>query len=391
MIDHAVDVEARTVQDRRVRRVLILSASYGSGHNEAARCVAAELARRGAEPILLDHFRDVVHPLFDRATRTMYLMLLRHAPAVWGLAYALGDRLASDSPLTFGASRVGARALGATLDRLAPDAVVSVHATPALAMAVLARAGRRVPPHTTVITDFVAHSQWIAPDIDRYCVAAEEVGRDLVARGIPRSRVVVTGVPVRAEFAAAPEPAQARRALGLPADVPVVLAMAGSWGSVGRLPDVARALARTSRPIVGVLVAGHDRDLRASLERLGRGAPLRIFGFVPDLHRLMAAADLVVTKAGGMTLAEAMALEVPLLFYGSLPGQERRNERFAAAAGVALVARGRGDLDRLLDRALRDPGLLEHLRAAMRARRRPDATRTIVDLILADARTGAPR
>jgi processive 1,2-diacylglycerol beta-glucosyltransferase len=374
-----------------VRRVLILTASYGSGHNEAARCVAAELARRGVEPIVLDHFRELVHPLFDRTTRAAYLMLLRRAPAVWGLAYALGDRLTSDSPLTFGVSRVGARALGATLDRLAPDAVVTVHATPAVAMAVLSRTGRRVPPHTTVVTDFVAHSQWVAPGIDRYCVAADEVGHDLIARGIPRARVVVTGVPVRAEFAAAPEPAQARRALGLPADVPVVLAMAGSWGSVGRLPDVARALARMSRPVVGVLVAGHDRELRASLERIAGGTPLRVFGFVPDVHRLMAAADLLVTKAGGMTLAEAMAVEVPLLFYGSLPGQERRNERFAAAAGVALVARGRGDLVRLLDRALRDPGLLEHLRAAMRARRRPDAARAIVDLVLADAPTGAPR
>jgi processive 1,2-diacylglycerol beta-glucosyltransferase len=374
-----------------VRRVLILTASYGSGHNEAARCVASELARRGVEPIVLDHFRDLVHPLFDRATRAAYLMLLRRAPAVWGLAYALGDRLTSDSPLTFGASRVGARALGATLDRLAPDAVVTVHATPAVAMAVLSRTGRRVPPHTTVVTDFVAHSQWVAPGIDRYCVAADEVGHDLVARGIPRGRVVVTGVPVRAEFAAAPDPAQARLALGLPADVPVVLAMAGSWGSVGRLPDIARALGRTSRPIVGVLVAGHDRELRASLERIAVGTSLRVFGFVPDVDRLMAAADLIVTKAGGMTLAEAMAVEVPLLFYGSLPGQERRNERFAAAAGVALVARRGADLARLLDRALGDPELLEHLRAAMRARRRPDAARAIVDLVLADAHSGAPR
>ncbi|HZF05166.1 MAG TPA: glycosyltransferase [Patescibacteria group bacterium] len=375
-----------------MRRILILTASYGSGHNEAARCVAAEVARRGAEPLVVDHFRDLVHPLFDRATRAVYLALLRRLPAVWGLAYALGDRLASDSPLTFGASRMGGRRLGALLERLAPDAVVTVHATPALAMAALARAGRRVPPHTTVVTDFVAHSQWIASGIDRYCVAADEVGHDLVARGIPRERVVVTGVPVRAEFASAPDPREMRRALGLPADVPVVLAMAGSWGSVGRLPDVARTLARIRRPVVGVLVAGHDAALRASLERLAAGSSLRVFGFVPDLHRLMAAADLVVTKAGGMTLAEAMAVEVPLLFYGSLPGQERRNERFAAAAGVALVARRRPDLERLLERALRDPDLLELLRAPMRARRRPDATRTIVDLVLADCvRAGAPR
>jgi processive 1,2-diacylglycerol beta-glucosyltransferase len=375
-----------------VRRVLILTASYGSGHNEAARCVAAELSRRGVEPLIVDHFRDLVHPLFDRVSRGAYMALLRHAPAIWGMAYALGDRLASDSPLTFGASRMGARALGAVLDRLGPDAVITVHATPAVAMAVLARTGRRVPPHTTVVTDFVAHSQWIAQGIDRYCVAADEVGHDLVARGIPRARVVVTGVPVRAEFASAPDAGEARRALGLPADVPVVLAMAGSRGSVGRLPDVARALARTSERVAGVLVAGHDRVLCASLERLAAGTALRVFGFVPDVHRLMAAADLLVTKAGGMTLAEAMAAEVPLLLYGSLPGQERRNERFAAAAGVALVARGRAELDALLDRALHDPGLLDHLRAAMRARRRPDAARAIADLVLADgARAAMPR
>src|SRR5207244_547031 len=216
---------------------LILTASYGSGHNEAARCIAGEVARRGADPVVVDHFRDLVHPLFDRATRAAYLTLLRRLPGVWGLAYAIGDRLASDSPLTFGASRVGARRLGALLDRIAPDAVVTVHATPAVALAALARAGRR-------------------------------------------------------------------------------------------LPDGAGALARVRHPLVGVLVAGHDAGLRATLERLAAGSPLRVFGFVPDVHRLMAAADLVVTKAGGMTLAEAMAVQVPLLFYGSLPGQERRNERF---------------------------------------------------------------
>lgn len=372
-------------------RVLVLTASYGSGHNEAARCVAAELERRGWEAVVVDHFRDLVHPLFDSATRALYLQLLRRAPWVWGVAYALGDRIPSDSPLTFGASRVGQRGLAAALARLTPDAVITVHATPALAMAALARAGERVPPHTTVVTDFVAHSQWIAPGIDRYCVAANEVGRDLVARGIPRERVVVTGVPVRSEFAEPADVHAARRAIGLPADVPVVLAMAGSHGSVGRLPDIAGVLTHARQPVAGVVVAGHDAALRAALERCA-GPALRVFGFVPDVHRLMAAADLIISKAGGMTLAEAMAIEVPLLFYGSLPGQERRNERFAAGAGVALVARTRAELRRGLDRALRDPGLLDELRGAMRARRRPDAVRTIVDLVLADcARASASR
>src|SRR5438094_8694741 len=127
--------------------------------------------------------------------------------------------MASDSPLALGVTRLGARRLGPLLDSLRPDAVVTVHATPATAMSALLAEGRRVPPHTTVVTDFVAHSQWIARGIDRYCVAAEEVGHEFVARGIPREHISVTGVPLRAEFETGVDGAAARRALGLDADV----------------------------------------------------------------------------------------------------------------------------------------------------------------------------
>ena len=96
----------------------------------------------------------------------------------------------------------------------------------------------------------------------------------------------------------------------------------------------------------------------------------------------MAAADLLVTKAGGLTLAEAMVAEVPILAYGSLPGQERRNERFAARAGIALVARSYLELVHLLDRALGDPDLLERLRARIRRVRRRDATERVVSAVL---------
>lgn len=363
-------------------RVLILTASYGSGHNEAARALATALTARGAEPIVVDHFRACAHPLFERLSRAAYAAVLRRAPALWGVAYGLGDRMASDSWMTFGVSRLGATALGVLLDQVAPDAVLTVHATPALAMAELAARGRRVPPHVTVVTDFVAHSQWMAAGIERFCVAADEVGREFVARGIPRERIEVTGVPVRPEFGVAIDGVDARRTLGFTDRAPVVLAMSGSWGGLGRLPHVARALAAAGRPVQGALVAGHDAPLQSKLTVLTAGTRLRVVGYVRDVPRLMAAADLLITKAGGMTLAEAMVAETPLLLYGSLPGQERRNERFASRAGIALVARDQRHLSALIDRALGDPGLLESLRDRMRAYRRPDAARVIADLTL---------
>jgi processive 1,2-diacylglycerol beta-glucosyltransferase len=362
-------------------RVLILSASYGSGHVEAARSLAAAFAGRGAEPVVVDHFRELVHPLFARASRSVYYWLLRRAPWMWALGYTLGDRLDPESPLAFGATRMGMTRLAALLDTMRPDAVVSVHATPAAALASLAAAGRRVPPHTTAVTDFVAHSQWMARPIDRYCVAAEEVRNEFVARGIPPDRVVVTGVPVRSEFSRPVDPAAARAALGLSPRLPTIVAMAGTQGALGRLRDVVGALLALERPMQAVVVAGHDQRLRERLGRLAAGSPLRVVGFVDDVRSLLAAADLLVTKAGGMTLAEAMAAEVPLLLYGSLPGQERGNERFASRAGIALVARSRGELRRLLDRALGDPAAIERLQGSLRRLRRPDAAQHIVDLV----------
>jgi processive 1,2-diacylglycerol beta-glucosyltransferase len=363
-------------------RVLILTASYGSGHNAAAASLATAFADRGAAVTVVDHFRELVHPAFDRASRAVYMALLRRAPMVWGAAYALGDWLPSDSPLAFGMTRIGIGRLAALLDALEPDAVVSVHATPAAAMSALASEGRRLPPHTTVVTDFVAHSQWLARGIDRYCVADADVGHEFVARGIPRERVVVTGVPVRAEFDAAADSGAARQALGLTARLPVVLAMAGSNGSVGRLPDVAWALTRLTRPVQAVLVAGRDEALAETLTRQTVGTGVQVLGFVPEVRSLMAAADLLITKAGGMTLAEAIAAELPMLLYGSLPGQERHNERFAARAGIALAARSKRELVRLLERALAEPETLEHLRESVRRVRHPHAAQRIVAAVV---------
>lgn len=357
-------------------RVLILTASYGSGHNIAAESLAAAFRRAGAEPTVVDHFRQLVHPTFERASRAVYYAMLRRAAPLWGLGYALGDWMASDSPLAFGATRLGATRLARLLARLDPDLVVTVHATPAVTLTALAARGQRVPPHTTVVTDFVAHNQWIARGIERYCVAADEVGYDFVARGIPRERIVVTGVPVREAFERPIAADEARAAFGLSRHQPVALAMAGARGSFGRLSEIADVLSRL--PVQGVVVTGHDEGLAEALRRLALGTSLRVFGYVADVRRLMAAADVLVTKAGGMTLAEAMAAELPLVSYGSLPGQERRNERFAARSGIALVARSRVELRQTLERALGEPALLDGLRSRMRRLRRPDASRRVV-------------
>jgi processive 1,2-diacylglycerol beta-glucosyltransferase len=366
-------------------RVLVLSASYGSGHNAAGDSVAVALGREGADVTVRDYFRDLVGPRFERLTRALYYRVLRHAPHAWAIGYALADRMSTDSPLAFGMTRVGMRALARLLAHDRPDAVVTVHATPAVVMSALVAEGHRVPPHTTVVTDFVAHGQWMAPHADRYCVPAPEVGHEFVARGLAPERVVVTGVPVAPAFDEPMEQAEARRQLGLPADAPVVLAMAGSDGGLGKLVAVTDVLGRLRHPVLGLVVAGRDARLATRLRGSVDGRFIHVLGWRPDIRRLMAAADVLVTKAGGMTIAEAIAAELPMVLHGSLPGQEKRNERFASRAGIALIARSARELARGLERALDEPAILERLRECSRRIRRAHAACSVARAVVADA------
>src|SRR5262249_56252362 len=131
--------------------------------------------------------------------------------------------------------------------------------------------------------------------------------------------------------------------------------------------------------------AGREQRLEARLRELCRANEprIKIFGLVDNVRQLMAAADFLVTKAGGLTLAEAMAAELPVICFGSLPGQEARNERFAAMAGVALVAGSGAQLQRVISAALRDPLLLRNMLERIRLYRRPGAAKAIVELVLA--------
>ncbi len=377
---------------RRLPRVLMLTASYGSGHNRVAATLAEELTRAGARPQVVDHFRDLVHPEFDRLTRALYYAVLRRAPVLWGAAYWLGDQLSVSSPLLMGLNRLGTRKLRRLLAAERPEHIVSVHPTPVAALTELRSGGLPIPPHTTVFTDFVAHTQWIYPFVDRYCVPAEEIAHDLMARGVPRERVTVTGIPVGEEFARpSEERAAARLALGLSPRLPVLLFMDGSAGGFGRLEEAVSTVLRMEEPLQAVVVAGREELLETRLRQLvgGREARVKVFGYVDNIRQLMSAADFLVTKAGGLTLGEALAAELPVICFGSLPGQEARNERFAAMAGVALVASSLAQLQRVIGAALRDPVLLRNIRERIRLYRRPQAARDIVDLIL--ARQGVAR
>jgi processive 1,2-diacylglycerol beta-glucosyltransferase len=365
-------------------RVLILTASYGSGHNRVAEALARELRRAGASVLVVDHFRTLVHPRFDEATQALYALVLRRAPGLWRLAYWWGDQLRGDSPLLLGANRLGAARLARLLDAAAPDHVISVHPTPAASLSFLGRRGRAIPSHTAVLTDFVAHGQWLSSHVDRYCAPAPEIADGLSRRGVPAARIAVTGIPVDAEFAHPRDRVAARRELGFSPGDPCALLMAGAGGVLGRLEEATRVVAALSPPWQAVAVGGRDEPLRRRLQAIARGREerIRVVGYVDNVWQLMAAADVIVTKAGAVTLAEALAAELPVVTFGSLAGHEVRNERFVAGAGAALRAPDGIALADALASLVADSRKLRAMRDRVRALRQPQAARAVAALVL---------
>jgi processive 1,2-diacylglycerol beta-glucosyltransferase len=369
-------------------RLLIATVTAGAGHLQAA--AALEEAWRSLHPDEPVQRLDVLAftpKLYRKAYALGYIKLVAHAPELWGLVF---DR--TDNPnlvrkltrLRRGLAKRVAPKFARQVCRFEPQAVVCTHFMPLEVLGQLktqAQAQHKPwPVMVCVVTDFQAHALWLEPCVDLYCVAAEQTKARLVARGVPATQVVVTGIPVAPQFAARPDRSQARRRLGLRDDLPVLLVLGGGFG-VGPMCAVLTEINKLDRLVQLVVACGRNEPLRRELALADWRQPTRVLGFVNNMHELMAAADLVLTKPGGLTTAEALAVGRPLLIIQPIPGQELANSDFLLEHGAAVKAERVDDLPYRLEQVL-EPTRLARLRRAARALGRPQAAVEICQRIV---------
>ncbi|HZW28397.1 MAG TPA: glycosyltransferase [Trueperaceae bacterium] len=370
-------------------RVLVLSASIGGGHVACAQALEAALLERGVEARHVDLLEHTALP-FRRLYRQAYFDLVRNVP---DLVDWLGRRL--DRRPTEALSvqrRLRARVvrmlsyeLPRIIDRFAPRALVHTHFLGPEVMA--GRVRRRAPlPQAEVITDFFAHSLWLQPGIARYFVAIEEVKVHLVASGVDAQRVRVTGIPVDPAFARLPGQAEARERLGLRSDRDVLLVMAGGLEG-DDLTNVLERLRGLRWPLDVEVVTGRSQRLARLAERFVEPSGpvrVRVHGFVADVPVRMAAADIVLTKPGGLTSSEALAAGLPLLLVSPYPLQEEANATVLLENGAALRVEPLSTLTFKLRRLLAERERLEAMRAAARRLGHPDAAYSVADAVLSE-------
>lgn len=364
----------------------ILSCNYGGGHRRVGEAIAAEWeAETGGRVDLIDFFARFVHPVFDAITKFSYIQSVRHAPVLYGMFYKMTGDIRPDSAVQRAINHMGMDRLEQYLGAEQPDVVCCVHCTPAGTMSDLKIAGRTTVPCLTVITDYVTHSQWIHPYVERYCVPDASVRDGLVARGIPSDRIVVAGLPVEQKFLRPLDRGALMMRFGLNPNAPVVLVMAGAYAMLGGVPDVVGVLADFPQPLQVIVVCGHDRRLEDQVRAQAARSPHRfqVFGYVDIVEELMTVSDLLITKAGGVTVSEALTKRLPMLIYRPIPGQEEGNTRFLLERGAAVVSRTPQELRETLGALLTHTGRLAAMREAVAGLSRPDATRVVVERLAA--------
>ena len=374
-----------------LKRAALLYSHEPSGHSAAARALEAALAEPGRwEAVRLNLSQDL-HPILGPVVSRAYLELVQRTPRLWEILYD-NQRLArATREMREFVQLLNGLRLASRLKALKPDVVACTHALPCGGLCAIKRRGGFRAPLAAVLTDFAAHGYWLLPEVDLYLVPAEETRSELERRGVAPERIKVTGLPIHPRFAQLPAKENARRRLRLPAG-PVVLVTGGSKG-LGPISEMVETLAR-SLPKARLLVScGTNRELLQRLrKRRGEGSDLRLFGFHEGMADLLAASDLAVGKAGGLTLAESLAAGVPFLVFEPIPGQERRNARFVLKAGAAAEAESLAELARMASHLLRHPSELSLMSERARSLGRPRAAQAAAQALrdLAAAAKASP-
>lgn len=329
-------------------RILIATVTAGGGHLAAA--AALDEAWRTMQPGDIVERVDLVKffsPLHRKIHAEGYVKLVERAPELWGMIFAKTDDPAVARRLNriqqLFPSRSRSR-FARFVKQFRPDVVLCTHYAPVEALGEMRQNQRHKSPFVvSVVTDFEAHALWMDAGVDLYCVAAEETKARLVARGATAANVVATGIPIAAKFSTRLDAQAVRRTLGLRDDLPTLLVLSGGFG-MGPVGKILHELDKVAGAFQTLVVCGRNDELRRELAAADRKHPTRILGFASNMHELMAVADLIITKPGGLTSSEALALGKPLVILDPIPGQEAANSDFLLERGAAVKVNRVDDL-----------------------------------------------
>ncbi len=359
-------------------KVLVIHTCAGAGHLKAAEALYAGLKQNTPHEIVLVDALDYTSPSFKTFYQRGYVLLVTRFPWLWGFLFRLLD-IDIVQPLLRLFHRIGngwnARRLVAFLREQEFDYIFSTHFMPSEVVATAKQSGLIHAKLITVVTDFDVHKIWLHPATDFYTVACNWTHDKIKHLGVKEEKICICGIPTHGQFALPHDIGRLKEKLGLKKDVFTVLIATGSFG-IGPIEQLLEALGEFQR----VVVCGRNQALFQRLVR--KNYPFaKILGLVDNMPELMAVADVMVTKPGGLSIAEALVRQVPMIFFHPIAGQETNNVHVLKEHGIGVMAADVPAIVRAI-KELHDSRDL-YLTAAKQTNQlaRPEAVRDIIALI----------
>ena len=349
-------------------KAMIFTASTGGGHNAAAHAIAEALEKQGVETTVRDGMA-VAGKQFSQRVSDAYVHLVQSNPTAFGRIYRLGNAVSDwgyTSPVYL-ANASYAYKMKTLLDTEKPDMVICTHLFAGHTLTCLRRHGEYTGLTAFIMTDYTCIPFQREVQCDLLFISHRDVEAECIADGMDASSFRTFGIPISSVCRPFGNKAEAKRAAGLPPQRKEVLLVGGSMGA-GNLPDVIDELL----PALGndghiVAVCGSNTSAReAAQERFADNERVAVLGQVRPLADLMAACDVLVSKSGGLTSTEAMAMNLPFVVYHALEGCETLNAALFERNGMAMWAKDAEELRTCVSRLLCD----ETTRNAMMSRQR---------------------
>ncbi|MDR3542125.1 MAG: glycosyltransferase [Desulfosporosinus sp.] len=348
-------------------RVLVFSATFGAGHVKAAEALIETI--KNTEPSVEIIHEDSVAMLNKNVNAflcALYITLMKRAPKIWGLFYKQTQELAKDSLFQRFLNTYGRSQFITYLSTSRPDIIVCTYPTVAGVLAQLRENGELNIPVVAVVTDYTVHSQWIHRGVDVYIVGSAKVYRGFIARGIEPGRIQISGIPVNPRFERRLNKEDILSRLGFVENRLTFLVMCGACGVLDNARWICKQIANVQSSVQAIIVCGNDQKLFNSLDNVVQEArnPLVRFNFVNNVDELMTAADIIITKAGGLTVSEALTKHIPMILFKPLPGQEENNARFVEEIGAGRIAFSDGHFVELMNELIANPTEIKKMSTA---------------------------
>ncbi|QKG83414.1 galactosyldiacylglycerol synthase [Kroppenstedtia pulmonis] len=361
------DQEWLGLRPARVERksILFVSENFGSGHTRAAEALARGIEE--ADPrvqVQLVELGRELRPQVSQALLYSYLGVIQKAPKLWRKVYGRHHQRSFPRWMEWCLHQTLYSHLSEYVQQFQPRVVVSTHPFASAGIARIKKEGYPIRL-CTVITDFSAHGYWVNGEVDLYLVPYEGVRDQLIEMGVNPRCIAVTGIPTDDRFWKGKKTQDARAHLQLK-NMPTVLILGGGLG-MGRTEDLVRMAAKWKEQLQIVVCTGRNQKLLNSLKQKEEfhHPHIHLKGYTEVMADWMDAADIILTKPGGMTCSEAIAKGKPLLLYGSIPGHEEKNSQFMVRNGLAKQVSTEEDLDCWLHQLLTDKNCLVGVREKM--------------------------